>query len=185
MKLIYKGDSMKPELVFAGEADTEQLRDIFTDYGMDLSGPIHYHVVVRDGTTVIGGAKLVQLEPDYFFLEVIGIRQDYWHQGYGSYILTHLTADPWKYCRQLNGSPPNDDSFAIGTLSKGSAHTFYQRHGFTPVSWSTLPEPYNQQCNSCPDRDGCVPTPMLYTGTRDTQIGTESRDNHAQPELFK
>lgn len=184
-KLIYKGDTMKPRLVFAEEADTGQLRDIFTGYGMDLSGPIHHHVVVKDGTTVIGGARLVQLKPDFFFLEVIGVSRDYGRQGYGSYLLTSLTADPWQYCRQLKDYPAGDASFTIGTLARGSARTFYQNHGFFPASWSALPEPYNRQCNSCPDRECCHPTPMLYTGARHSPTATESRDNHDQRKLLK
>ena len=154
---------MKPEPVFAQAADSEQLRSIFQDYGMDLSGPIHDHVVIRDGETIIGGAKLIQLERDYFFLEVFGISQKYRHKGYGSLILSHITANPWQYCRELKSRPGVSVPYSIGTLSKGKAKDFYLSHGFLPVDFASIPEPYNQQCTFCPDREECQPVPLLFS----------------------
>lgn len=154
---------VKPEPVFAQATDTEQLQSIFQDYGMDLSGPIQDHVIIKDGETIIGGAKLTQLERDYFFLEVFGVNRNYRQQGYGSLILSQITANPWQYCRELKSRPGVPVSYSIGTLAKGKAKDFYLSHGFLPVDFASIPKPYNRQCTFCPDREECRPVPMVFS----------------------
>jgi len=152
------------KVVFADAEDEAELQMILEEYGMGIPGSIEEQLVVKEGDQVLAGAKLVQVDGNGFYLEVIGVRPDALYRGLGKLLLGEIIKNPWRCCRYLAFEKTPQPGFHITTLARGSASAFYRRMGFEPCRMEELPEQYQEQCDICPDRQECNPVPMKYVG---------------------
>ena len=53
-------------------------------------------------------------------------------------------------------------------ISRGEAVSFYQKHGFTTVSWKEVYPPFQKECLQCPDFQRCAPVPLVSSSPDDT-----------------
>ncbi|NLO97486.1 MAG: GNAT family N-acetyltransferase [Peptococcaceae bacterium] len=150
------------QILFARPEDEEELRDIFWNYGMDMSGDITEHLVVKNGVELLAGGKLSELEEKKFYLEVIGVKEGYNGCGYGSLLLNKMVQNPWECCKKPISQ--NRGKYVITTIARGRAVNFYQRHGFKPCDFEQIPLEYRYQCSDCPEKEDCGPVPMILIG---------------------
>jgi N-acetylglutamate synthase-like GNAT family acetyltransferase len=146
---------------FAGPADENRLKEIFTAAEMDMAGEAEEHVVLRKGGGVVAGGRLYQAEEDLFHLLVFAVAAEERGRGTGRRLLAALAARPWEYC--LEAVRP-EGPYRVTTMAKGTAAAFYQRAGFTVCDAAALPAPFGEQCRDCPDREACGPVPLEFTG---------------------
>lgn len=152
---------------FAQEKDEEELDLLFQEYGMGLAGKAEDHLILRAGNQIVAGSKIVETGPNHFFLEVLGVRADQLHRGWGKILLKSILENPWK-CSRLS-MPAKETGYRIETLAKGQAADFYYRYGFRPCEFAAIPEPYREQCGECPERRECKPVPMIFFGGKDDE----------------
>ncbi|UWG98200.1 GNAT family N-acetyltransferase [Dehalobacter sp. DCM] len=150
-------------IVFANQGDEEALREILLEYDMDISGDIEDHIVIKDKTEIMGGAK-IGIYDHRFYLEVFGVKSDSRGQGLGGILLSELIKHPWKYCAECQTDPLSESRFIMTTVARGTASGFYKTYGFESCSFSEIPEPFRDQCDFCPTKDDCNPIPMIYFG---------------------
>lgn len=150
-------------LLFAGRQDEEELRGILWEYGMDIAGEIEYHLIIKENDQVVAGAKVIEVEPGNFYLEVIGVRIDKKGLGYGRVLMEAIVSDPWKCSKVLLTSKDAKIPYSIITLSRGRAEGFYKKLGFEPCEFERLPALNQHQCSDCPDRETCNPVPMIFS----------------------
>ncbi|NLL52013.1 MAG: GNAT family N-acetyltransferase [Peptococcaceae bacterium] len=150
------------QILFARPEDEEELREIFWTHGMDISGDITEHLLVKNGAEVLAGGKLSELAQKKFYLEVIGVKEGYNGCGYGGMLLAKMVRNPWACCKEPLSE--GDEKFVITTLARGSAVSFYQRHGFQPCDLQQIPLPFRYQCFDCPEKENCDPVPMIMIG---------------------
>lgn len=149
-------------IIFAQSADEEEVRGLLLENGLDISGDIDDHVLIRMNGQVCAAGKLALTEDKHYHLEVLGVRRDLHQAGWGSLLLNALITTPWKYCRPA--TPPIAGSYRVTLMAKEDADDFYVRHGFKPCQSSLLAAPYVEKCEACPDRETCGPTPMVFVG---------------------
>ena len=150
-------------LLFAEKQDEEELRGILWEYGMDIAGEIEHHLIIKENDQVIAGAKIIEVEPGNFHLEVIGVRPDKKGMGYGSILLGEIVRNPWKCSKVLLTSWDSGIPYIITTLSRGKAEGFYKKLGFEPCEFERLPKLNQHQCSDCPDIETCNPVPMIFS----------------------
>ncbi|NLM20774.1 MAG: GNAT family N-acetyltransferase [Peptococcaceae bacterium] len=153
------------QMLFALPEDEEELREIFWTHGMDISGDITEHLVIKNGTEVLAGGKLSELAEKRFYLEVIGVKKGCNGSGYGGMLLAKMVTNPWECCkRPLSECKEKNEKFVITTLARGSAVGFYQKYGFQPCDLQQIPLPFRHQCSDCPEKENCDPVPMIMIG---------------------
>ena len=140
-------------------ADQEDVEQLLLEYGMGISGEIGEYVVAKAAGVVCAVAKLLQVQENHFYLEVMGVSNGLRKAGWGGFLIAELLSDPWRYCRSAEGLP--SANYLITTIARGEAVAFYRRHGFQPGSFQMLMPPYSYQCEDCPDRETCAPVPMI------------------------
>lgn len=155
---------MEPKILFAKQNDEEELREILWEHGMDISGEIENHLVVKDNNQVLAGGKIVESEINHFYLELFGVKQDKRDQGLGGFLLSAIVQAPRKYCKDRVSEPQSCESYQMTTISRGEAAGFYKSYGFEPCSFSKIPEQYREQCDECPVKEECKPVPMILFG---------------------
>lgn len=155
---------MSVEVLFAEPNDEEKLREILWEYGMDISGRIEDHLIVKEKDQVLAGGKIIEFEPNHFFLEVLGVKRENREQGLGGGLLAEIVRDPWKYCRNPLSKPRSGTPFRMATIARGQASGFYKKYGFEPCEFAGIPEPYRGQCDDCPEKEICNPVPMILAG---------------------
>lgn len=153
------------EIKFASPTQKEIIRQLFLDYDMDLAGEIEDHVILMQAETVLAGGMLSQIDRKAFHLEVLGVRKDKKGTGAGGMLLSELLRNPWHYSR--SSAPPTQEPFQVTTVARGEAVRFYAKYGFRPCSFAELDWPYNEQCDSCLEREKCQPVPMIYNGGKE------------------
>jgi N-acetylglutamate synthase-like GNAT family acetyltransferase len=147
---------------FATRRDQKKLQEICVAAGMDLAGEVEEHVVIKQDSVLIGGAMLAQTDNDAFHLLLIAVDETYRGNGSGGRLLQALLGDPWSCCRDaLDGS---GKSYRVTTVARGTEAGFYRKHGFAPCDFADLADPFRDQCECCPDRDGCHPVAMRFDG---------------------
>lgn len=151
---------MQHIIAFAKKIEEEEVRTLLLEQGLDISGDIEDHVLIKSQGQICAAGKLNQTGEDKFHLEVFGVNKDLMHTGVGRELLKALTGQPWKFCRS------NQDalgSYQVTTVAKGGAEGFYEKMGFKPCSFSDLADIYIEQCDMCPDRGKtCHPSPMVW-----------------------
>lgn len=152
---------MDARVLFAVKNDEEELREILLEYGMDISGEIEDHLIVKKDNDVLAGGKIIEFEEKHFFLEVIGVKDGYRDQGYGGILLSEIVRNPWMSSKHLLTEPKSKESFRMTTVARGEAVDFYKKYSFVPCDFDTIPWPYREQCIDCPDKDNCNPVPMI------------------------
>lgn len=152
------------DIVFATEQDEEELDELLLEYGMGIPGEIQEQLIVKDNGRVVAGAKIIEPEDKHFYLEVLGVKQDYLGQGIGRALMTEIVQNPWRYCRRTVSEYEPKSPYVITTVARGYAVDFYKKIGFEPCSAIYLPESFQHQCESCPDEDECKPVQMIYFG---------------------
>lgn len=153
---------MAKDIIFATEQDEDELDEILLEYGMGIPGEIEEQLIVKEDGRVVAGAKIIECEDKEFYLEVLGVKQDYLGQGIGRTLMTEIVQNPWMYCKRTISEP--QPQYVITTIARGYAADFYKKIGFEPCSSIYLPEPFQHQCNYCPDEDECGPVQMIYFG---------------------
>jgi N-acetylglutamate synthase-like GNAT family acetyltransferase len=153
--------TMDRKTQFAEEKDEIQLREIMLDYGMDIPGDIEEQIIIKEGLEVLAGGKVVEYADSYFFVEVIGVKEEARDRGYGGILLKQITQNPWNCCKYPLTNLKNQDSFKIATIARGEAKGFYEKYGFEACDFSEIPVPYREQCIECPDKEECKPVPMI------------------------
>ena len=153
---------MNYQILFASENDEEILREILIDSDMDMAGDILEHVVIKKENEIQGGGMLAQTGKDVFHLLVFAVAQNERSKGIGSQLLQELIKQPWKYCRE--GAGIADSDYRVTTVAKGKSSNFYKKNGFIACDFSALAYPFNEQCDTCPDKIDCNPVAMLFTG---------------------
>jgi N-acetylglutamate synthase and related acetyltransferases len=155
---------MNYQILFAGNDDEEPLREILLDSDMDMAGAIENHVLIKKDKEVLGGGRLAQTGKADFHLLVFAVRGTVRGKGVGSLLLQELINQPWIYC--LAGLEPPDPEYRVTTVAKGKSAGFYKENGFSACDFSSLADPFNEQCDVCPDKSGCNPVAMAFTGHR-------------------
>lgn len=153
------------KLKFASQMQAKQLRNIFLDYDMDLAGEIEEHVILMQAEIVLAGGMLSLTDRNTFHLKVLGVREDKKGTGAGGLLLSELLRNPWYYAH--SSAPNPKEPFQVTTVARGEAARFYARYGFRSCGFSELDWPYNEQCDSCLERERCQPVPMIYTGGKE------------------
>jgi len=157
---------MSKKILFAQQEDENELREILLGYGMDISGDIEEHLVLKEDEKVLAGGKLSELQERHFYLELIGVKQGCQGQGLGGILLDEMIKNPWKSCKYPLSEQDPEQGFVITTIARGEAAGFYQKYGFAPCTFAEIPEPYREQCIDCPDREQCGEIPMIFIGGR-------------------
>lgn len=151
---------MQHIITFAKKTDEGEVRTLLLEQGLDISGDIEDHVIIRAQEQICAAGKLNQTSENKFHLEVLGVKNDMIHTGVGRELLKALTGQPWKFCHSAEEIPGN---YEVTTVAKGGAEGFYAKMGFEPCSFSDLAEIYIEQCDMCPDRgETCHPSPMVW-----------------------
>lgn len=145
---------------FATRRDQEKLRKIFVAAGMDLAGKVEEHLVIKQGSALLGGAMLEQTDHDVFHLLLIAVDANYRGGGAGSRLLQAILNDPWSCCRDAVDGSGKD--YCVTTVARGTRAGFYQKHGFENCEFAELADPYRGQCRDCPERDDCHPVAMHF-----------------------
>ncbi|MFA5536821.1 MAG: N-acetyltransferase [Bacillota bacterium] len=158
---------MDSKIMFAVQKDKKELREIFQYYGMDLSGEIQGHVVIKENGRILAGLKIIEFQPGCFYLVVLCVREGDRSCGLGGFFLERIIENPRKYCSNLFPGSTSKVSFSITTIARGGASGFYSKYGFLPADFTVVPEAYQSQCEYCPWREGCNPIPMVYKKERD------------------
>ncbi len=153
---------MPYQIEFATAAEEESLRNIFLASDMALVGDIEDHVVIKDDAGTYGGGLLYQLDVDLFHLLTIVVQGDGRSRGLGKKLLQPMLQNPWKYCRDAVGGP--QQSYRVTTVSRGSSRGFYQKNGMVDCAFDELTEPFDRQCEVCPDLRECGSAAMVYQG---------------------
>ncbi len=149
---------METMIRYAYPEDEEQLRDLLVSYDMDLAGDIEEHVVAQLGDQIIAGGMLSRIDHDLFHLEVFAVSDQWQRTGAGRLLLSSMVENPWLFCHDT--SPVQ--IFKITTVARGDAVPFYIHCGFQTCSFPELISPYDEQCQACPNREGCQPVPMIF-----------------------
>lgn len=89
------------KILFAQANDEEGLREILLGYGMDISGEIEDHLIVKEGDEILAGGKIIEYQVNHFYLEILVANQENCGQGLGGYLLREVIKDPGKYCKTL------------------------------------------------------------------------------------
>jgi N-acetylglutamate synthase-like GNAT family acetyltransferase len=50
----------------------------------------------------------------------------------------------------------------VRVVSRGQATEFYRKFGFERIPWDEVYVPFRQDCEQCPDRAECNPSPMVH-----------------------
>lgn len=153
---------MSVTILFAGQQDEEGLREILWENGMDLCGDINEHFIYKVNNKVLAGGKIIEYEPNNFYLVVLGVQQGNCGQGIGGHLLTKIVMEPAKYCKHPISGLTTGGLYTVSTISKGNSTGFYKKYGFKPCNFSRLPLTYREQCHQCSERDDCNPVPMIY-----------------------
>lgn len=155
---------MTTEIMFAEEQDEIELDEILLDYDMGIPGETEEMLILKKDGQTFGGAKIVEIESNTFFLVVLGVKQEQHSQGIGRLLLNEIIQNPWKCCKYPLSKFQLNKSYTITTMARGSAVGFYKKMGFENCDFSLLPQEYSEQCNYCPDKGECDPAPMIFTG---------------------
>lgn len=155
---------MNVKILFAERNDEEELREILWEYGMDISGEIEDHLVIKKDHKVLAGGKVIEFEEKHFFLEVIGVKQDNRAEGFGGILLGEISKNPWLCAKSMETKPDDKNAFFITTVARGEAEGFYKKYGYVPCDFNEIPLPYREQCADCPEREDCNPVPMILRG---------------------
>lgn len=153
---------MSAVVLFAEEQDENELSEILLEYGMDIPGEIEEQLIVKENERVVAGAKIIEVEANNFYLEVLGVKQDNLYQGIGRLLMTEIVQNPWKCCKHPISDFEAKGSYNITTIARGYATDFYVNIGFTPCEFLKIPESFREQCSDCPDKESCEPVPMEY-----------------------
>ncbi|MCM1565498.1 MAG: GNAT family N-acetyltransferase [Dehalobacter sp.] len=155
---------MEFRMIFAEQSDEENLREILWEYGMDISGEIDEHVIVKENDQVLAGGKIDEYEDYKFYLEVLGVKSENRNYGLGGFLLSEMIKAPWLCCKNPLSKHLPGTRFEITTVARGAASGFYYSYGFEACSFSEIPKTFRDQCDSCPILDDCKPVPMIYFG---------------------
>jgi len=150
------------QVEFATAAEEDRLRSIFDASDMALVGDIEDHVVIKDQAQTYGGGLLYQMDVDLFHLLTIVVQGDGRSRGLGKTLLQPMLQNPWRYCRDAVGEP--QQNYRVTTVSRGSSRGFYQKNGLVDCSFDQLTEPFDRQCEVCPDLLKCGSVAMVYQG---------------------
>ncbi|MBP2645722.1 MAG: GCN5-related N-acetyltransferase [Firmicutes bacterium] len=145
---------------FAEAKEKETLNRLFSESDMCLAGEVEDHVVLKEGDSVLAGARLVQMDETLFHLMVFAVEKEKRANGAGRYLLEQLTKSPWAYCREATAA----SDYTVTTVARGGAASFYQKCGFRKIPFSELPEPFAEQCVGCPEQETCKSMAMAFTG---------------------
>lgn len=155
---------MPYDIEFATVADEECLRSIFLASEMAVVGAIEDHVVIKDGGVIYGGALLYQMDVNLFHLLTIVVKGHERSCGLGSKLLQSMLQNPWQCCRNAVGGP--QQRYCVTTVSRGSSRRFYQKNGMNDCTFGQLIEPFDRQCEICPEGNTCGSTAMIYHGQK-------------------
>lgn len=153
---------MSYQIEFATASDEEGLRRIFLASDMAVVGDAADHVVIKDSAGVCGGGLLYQLDEDLFHLLTIVVQGDGRSRGIGSRLLQAMLQDPWGHCRDAVGE--RGKQYSVTTVSRGSSRKFYQKNGMIDCTFRELVEPFDRQCEACPELVSCGSAAMVYKG---------------------
>jgi len=146
---------------FATCLDKRKLREICLAAGMDLAGKIEEHLVIKQDSILIGGAMLTQSDHDVFHLQLIAVDASCRSSGAGTHLLQQILRDPWNCCRDaVDGS---GKGYRVTTVARGTAASFYRKHGFERCDFTEPANPFRNQCGTCPRRDDCNPVAMRFS----------------------
>lgn len=151
---------MSYQIDFATAAEEQSLRDIFLANDMPVVGDIEDHVIIRDKSGIYGGGFLYQLDVDLFHLLTIVVQGHGRRRGVGSELLQAMLKNPWRFCRDARGERVSN--YRVTTVSRGTSRGFYQKNGLIDCVFEELTEPFDQQCQECPDHAACCPKAMVY-----------------------
>ena len=96
---------------------------------------------------LLGAARLAWVGTDDAFLRPIVVATEARGTGVGRALLERLFA----VCS------------GISVIARGDAVPFYRQLGFTAMDWSSVPDDYRDECESCDDLAQCRPMSMRWT----------------------
>lgn len=117
------------------------LKEASLDY---IDPPEAYLLALEDGT--IAGCGRLEDHDHFVMLRPLVVAAPYRRRGVGSLILKSMM--------------PVDKPTLL--VARSEAVVFYESIGFSHSSWHEVPSSYRVECESCPDRTGCMPQPMIY-----------------------
>jgi len=153
---------MPYQIEFATAAEEDVLSSIFSASDMAVVGDIEDHVILKDHAAIYGGGLLYQLDINLFHLLTIVVQVDGRSCGLGKKLLQPMLENPWKYCRDAVGEP--QQNYRVTTVSRGCSRGFYLKNGLIDCAFDQLREPFNRQCDVCPDVLQCGSAAMVYQG---------------------
>ncbi|MGV8084277.1 MAG: GNAT family N-acetyltransferase [Coriobacteriia bacterium] len=131
------------------EADLPVISELLSENGMDdLDDPVETCTVAEIDGEVAGFIHIETVEGRAWIRPVI-VTPGFEGEGIGS----TLVRSALEHCEELY------------IVARGDAVPFYERLGFTLLSWDEVPEVYCDECDRlCEDREACGPTPMVHRG---------------------
>lgn len=131
------------------EADLPVISELLSENGMDdLGDPVETCTVAEIDGEVAGFIHIETVEGRAWIRPVI-VTPGFEGEGIGS----ALVRSSLERCEE------------IYIVARGDAAPFYERLGFTLLSWDEVPEVYCDECDRlCEDREACGPTPMAHRG---------------------
>lgn len=57
----------------------------------------------------------------------------------------------------------------VRAVSRGGAAEFYRRLGFERTEWSEVHPPFREECELCPEKTRCTPSPMKFKAAHDRE----------------
>lgn len=148
------------KITFAQKNDQEKLIEIFQQNQLVLARKIEEYVVLRNGSRILAGGKIIEVEPGLYHLAVFGA--DKRCADRGRQLMSALLKEPWQYC--VDALNIKGERYLVSAISKGEDAYIYREAGFKQCSFAMIVSPYNVQCDLCPDNAACEPVPFLYLG---------------------
>jgi len=125
--------------------DRTEVVNLLKEASLVYIDPPEAYLLVLEENTIAGCGRLED-HGQFVMVRPLVVAAAYRRQGVGSFILKSMM--------------PVDKPTLLVARSK--AVVFYESMGFSHTSWRETPSSCRVECESCPDRTGCMPEPMLY-----------------------
>ncbi len=133
-----------PIIEIAKDKDKYLLEKLLLENDMGYMDPVDFFTLAKDGEEIIGCVRTEQHD-GVMVIRPLLVNGAHRGKGIGRILLEEVL--------------PEDKPTVVA--ARGSAVEFYEAMGFSSVSWERIPSCQKEECESCPDRTGCNPCPMI------------------------
>lgn len=113
--------------------------------------------VAADGSNLLGIIRF-EYGGEKLYLRPIAVSVEHQNKGVGKLLIeTALRLEEELY-----------------VISRGEAVSFYQKQGFTTISWKEVYPPFQEECRQCIDFQECAPVPLVSYSLEDERAITGS-----------